>query len=228
MIKINSIKINSIGDKVNFNVETTIGNRFVKLLTWDEDSYKDYSMAVDISSFLSKVSNIENMEIPLLDLQQPEFKGLIFFEFTTNENSNNTAIGFIANLTKYHNCLTNKLLAIDICKNKLVFKREKKDTWEDCTSTSTTDTCCDDCDDAKTKCNEIIDDCGNNIFYLNSLMPAIYRALLCNEYSISVKLLKRIKEMAIDCCTFREEDSFYISTYIVNDKMGVCVQKKQS
>lgn len=232
MIAINNLKINAAADSVNVRVTTTTANRFTKILVWNEESYKDYSLAIDITTLIAGVSNVEDFSVSLLELQLSEFKGLIIFEFTTNETTDNVKIGAIANLTKWHNCLTNKLLAIDIRKEKLIFKGECKDTWSECKDTTTTNSDCTDCNKKaeaiQAKCNEIVDDCGNSIFYLNALLSNIHRALICVKYDEAVRMLKRVKEISIDCCTFGEEDLFYITAYISNDSLGLCVQAKIS
>src|SRR6218665_85198 len=234
MINITRLKLASNGTHIETALSCDAGMAFSKILVWDEGTYKNYSLAHDMSNKLAKTTNSESLLLSLADIGIGEFKGLIFFEFEAKTTSGTVRYEkkteVIGNLTDYHTCLTNRLLAIDIEKHGMTFKGEcdDSDDWADCypcqPAVPDSDCGCNSPVPSK-NCQEITDNCGNSIFYINAALGMIYRAILLREFSKAAILLRQVKEVTVNCCTFGQENNMYLTIYTEANKTGLCVQK---
>jgi len=234
MINFEIVKLSDDGKSIRMDLSSPDGYKFDSLKKWNEDNYKSYTTALDITHLMRKTDNRESLNITFLQTSTPDFRGLYFFEATARNAATGSSLKdvvAIGNLTQYHTCLINKLLAVDIEKERLTFKGEcpDDDDWADCYPCQQVRPDCPDCGNhsapKRKKCNEIEDDCGNSIFFINALLGQIYRTLLQKEYELAAKMLNRIKDAAENCCTFGQEKDTHILIYVENNRPGLCVQK---
>jgi hypothetical protein len=207
MININILRFNEDFDNIDVSVSTTPGNKIVKVLFWTADTFKNYTEAIDLSYLLSGIDETEDFSVPLSAVNVDEFNDLFFLEFYSDDSESNyysdchiinQITGVVGNLTKYHDCLIDKVLSIDI----------------------------DNCSIANdVKCSEVVDKCDNNIYYLNALLNNVYRALKCGYFDEAVKLLNKIKEMTDDCCNCCdcENEHNCANIYMENNEVKPCV-----
>lgn len=137
MITLNSLKIDTLYANINVDVATTVGNLITKMLLFTVDTYKDYSKAINLSHLLDGTDETEVLTIPAseIDADLEKIHGVFWLEFTSDEvivpedcdNDSNKVIGIVSNFIKYHNCLLERVLKVEIkgCE-------EIKDECEDC------------------------------------------------------------------------------------------------
>jgi hypothetical protein len=131
MITIHNFTINDEATEISVKVETGSGYTFQTVDFWTDSTYKDPAKAVDLSSKLSQLSEIEEFTITLDDVNttlqtnqiEPltSFDGIFFAEFTSDDpgdpgcNQCNDPIAVAANLRVYKLCLLNKVLELSVC-----------------------------------------------------------------------------------------------------------------
>lgn len=86
-----------------------------KLLLWTEDTYKDYSLSIDLSTLLDGQSS-QTIEISLQTLNIPYFNGIYFIEVSDPSSVDNS---FITILTKYKECILEELSKLGLCSSCL-------------------------------------------------------------------------------------------------------------
>lgn len=123
MVSINTLQIDTFAEKIDVDVSTTSGNTITNVYVWKSEDFKDYSKAIDLSSLLEGTDETESFAIFAQEhLNVEKITGLWFIEFQSDEdivpddcsNNSNTAIGVVANLIPYHECVLNKLLSIEV------------------------------------------------------------------------------------------------------------------
>lgn len=87
-----------------------------KVYIFDNDSYKDYDKAVDVSDKLLGTAT-ENLTITLSDLQIPEFSGLYFVEVITTDSKHYSDL--VLDTVRYDECILDKLLELPNCESCL-------------------------------------------------------------------------------------------------------------
>lgn len=203
MIKINTLNWN----KGNFtlNATTIYGYTFTSLYLWDAKSYKNYSKAISLADLLPTNSNSLNLTFTLSEAitnqlsQKDKFEDLFFFELISTQFNGTTtknAVGVIGNLTKYNNCLIDKLLNLNI---------------ENCKPTQ------------NFNCSELLDDCNNNICYFNTLLTNICRAISCKYYLEAAILMEKLRSMSENCCLDCDCEQYVCNTIsIIDGKIRAC------
>ena len=196
MITINKLQFNKGTNKIDVNVSVPDGDKIVKVSYWMYNTFNDPEKVIDLSYLLAGTSNTEIFSIPLTAIGVTEFKDLHFLEFDSdNVTDNPPQIGVVGSLSKYYNCIINKVLTIDISN----------------------------CDiESITTCKGLIDECGNNIYYLNSLLNNINRALHYSYFSEAATLFGKLKELVIDC-TNCEDNANDIDIYVENNEVKPCM-----
>jgi len=121
MIILNQLSISNNSDNIFVNVETTLGYNITSVLLWTQDTFKDYTQAINLSYKLEQVNNKEVFIITNQDAGISDFSGIYFIEFQTdapNEECStcpNPLLGIVYNLTSHYRCLTNLLSSLDNC-----------------------------------------------------------------------------------------------------------------
>lgn len=110
MITINTLQISEDRQTLNIALTAEVGDTFSAVNLWTEDTYKDYTKAIDFSSKLAGSTNIESFTITATDLNISQFDGIYFLEFT--DNNADLKISAVAELTTYKKCLLDNTLEI--------------------------------------------------------------------------------------------------------------------
>lgn len=163
------------------DVTTTVGNIFTSLLFWTSDTYDNPADAIDLSSLFAQTSENEVFTIPASAVGLTKFSGLFFLKFGTDEvvedtdccPDTNTRIAIVANFTKYHECILDKLLNAEIDECGLL--------TQDCEE-------CQDCPDCY-KSAPIVH------LYLNNL----YTAIQYGFYEEAIDLIKSLDTLCSTC-----------------------------
>jgi len=122
MIYINNLSISNDRTQLSVNVETNIGSNITQVLLWNENTFKDYSQAIDISFKLEQVNNQEIFILLNTEINIGSFTGIYFLEFTSDYEEEedcsmcqNTIIGIAANLNNIKLYLLEKILNLEVC-----------------------------------------------------------------------------------------------------------------
>lgn len=122
MVIINQLNIDVTGENIEVDVTTSVGNIFTSLSFWTSDTYDNPADAIDLSSLFAQTSENEVFTIPASAVGLSKFSGLFFLKFETDETvedtdccaDTNIRIALVANFTKYHECILDKLLNAEI------------------------------------------------------------------------------------------------------------------
>lgn len=108
-MQITNFKINSTRTAINLTIIDALNVSTLKL--WTDKTYKDYNLAIDLTSKLSGIAT-ENITITLSDLSTAYFDGVYFIEA---EDNTTTSQAIDSDLTRYKECILNKLVEYSIC-----------------------------------------------------------------------------------------------------------------
>lgn len=123
MITINKLKIDDTLKNIEVQVTAgTSGARFTHVFVWDHLTFRDYEKAKDVSSLLTKTSNSEEFIISAEQLDVQRIDRVYFVEVRTDEDPTpldngliqNQALGVVANLYQYNECLLERALRVDV------------------------------------------------------------------------------------------------------------------
>jgi len=176
MITINTASISNNGLNLNINIST--GNSFIisSAKLWTENTFKDYSKAVNINFKLSQTSNNEVFILSASEVNLDNFNGIYFLEFETNEPNNdecttcqNPVLVVVTNLNQYYRCMTELILKANICDNNL-FSKEV-------------------CDDSYV----------NKALTINLLLETITQCLELGQFIEAIDTIKNIKKLCDNC-----------------------------
>jgi hypothetical protein len=98
-------------DRTQINVVITDAATLSSLKFWDNTTYKDFSKSIDLTSKLT-ASSTEAITITLSDLGLTYFDGVYFLEAEDVDEVSNS---ITSDLTKYKECVLNKLLEFTVC-----------------------------------------------------------------------------------------------------------------
>lgn len=112
-MKISSLTIST--DRTQINLTITDAATVSSLRLWTDITYKDYSLAIDLSSKLTG-GVTENIVITLTDLSLQYFDGIYFIEA---EDPDEMSIQVVADLTRYKECILTKVLQVAQCNDCL-------------------------------------------------------------------------------------------------------------
>lgn len=116
MIKINNLEIINKGQQLAINVETNVGFNISSILLWTMDSFKDYSLAINLSDELEQVNEKEVLIINANELGILKFEDIVFIELESTFvdvdeclECQSPALGITYNLSSYYSCLMSYL-----------------------------------------------------------------------------------------------------------------------
>jgi len=95
-------------DRTQFDLTITDAASATSLKLWTVSTYKDYSLAIDLTSKLTG-SATEVITISLADISQYYFDGVYFIEV---EDVNEIVDSITSDLTRYKECILNKILNV--------------------------------------------------------------------------------------------------------------------
>mgnify|MGYP003668964871 CR=1 FL=1 len=97
---------------IDLDVEINAGQTVTELLLWDQDSYRDPSLAVDLTSLISGTGNTESIEITKDNAGESKFNGMYFLQITTSDDEAVVVATF--NLTQYYTVQAKLIANIDL------------------------------------------------------------------------------------------------------------------
>jgi hypothetical protein len=115
---ITNFKINDAKTEIELSISDASSVNTLSLFT--NKTYKDYSQVVDLSSKLTG-SATENITITLGDLSIPYFDGLYFIQ---SEDSDEISQAITSDLTRYKECILDKVIELSICDDCLKRKSD--------------------------------------------------------------------------------------------------------
>ena len=176
MINVNNINISNDGKTLNINLSTGQGYNITSIKLWNQDTYKNYSLATDLSYKLEQINNKEILIYTKEELNYNSFDGIYFIEIESNEPENNECdvcpnplLAVVSKLDIYYKCMTELILEADIC-NANLFSREV-------------------CDDNKI----------NKALSVNLFIEAINQSLDLGQFIEAISLLNNLKKLCIKC-----------------------------
>jgi len=98
-------------DKTKLNLVLSDAATATTLKVWTDATYKDYSEAIDLSTLLNNAAS-QSIEITPTDLNIPYLDGIYFVEV---EDPAIVLNQVAANLTRYKECILNKLREVSVC-----------------------------------------------------------------------------------------------------------------
>lgn len=117
MITVNNFQITNNGQNLVINVETDQFIIIESILLWNNDSFKDYTKAINLNYKLQNIDNTESFIVTASELEINSFDDMWFIEIKTNyqlegdpENPVETALAITYNLSPYYKCMLNEYL----------------------------------------------------------------------------------------------------------------------
>jgi hypothetical protein len=98
-------------DRTQLNVVIIDAATISSLKFWTNLTYKDFSLAIDLTSKLT-ASSTENITITLSDVGLSYFDGVYFLEA---EDPDELSSAIESDLTRYKECIVNKLAEFSVC-----------------------------------------------------------------------------------------------------------------
>lgn len=120
-ITINNFEIINDGTQLAIDVETNLTYNISKILIWTMLDYKDYSLAINLSSKILAVNNKEVIIVNASEVGLTLFKDIVFMEVESTyvdtpgcQDCQSPTTGVTYNLTPYYYCLLSYLLQLEI------------------------------------------------------------------------------------------------------------------
>ncbi len=111
-ITVNTFMVSNDLSTIQLDVEVTAGQVVDNLLLWDQDTYKDPSTAVSLTSLISGASNVESIEITAAQAGVSSFSGIYFLQIETDDEEAVVVATF--NLTQYYIIQAKLIANIDL------------------------------------------------------------------------------------------------------------------
>ena len=97
---------------VDLDVEINSGQTVTKLLLWDQNTYRDPSKSVNLTSLLSGSTNTESIVISASNAGVTEFDGMYFLQIETSDSEAVVVATF--NMTQYYTVQAKLIANIDL------------------------------------------------------------------------------------------------------------------
>jgi len=112
-MQITTFKISQ--DRLSMNIIISDAATVTSLKFWTKSTYKDYTQSIDLTTKLTGALT-ENITVTLSDLGLSYFDGVYFIEAEDPDEITNSITG---DLTRYKECILNKVLEYSICEDCL-------------------------------------------------------------------------------------------------------------
>jgi len=130
MAFIDIFKIANNAKELQVTATAPQGSNFTQVLLWTEDTYKDYTQALDFTSKLDGTSTTETFTIEASELSESTLDGIYFIEMVDNSTPSsscagcsNTVLGVATDFSRFNNCIVEYLCKVDIeCNNEYLHK----------------------------------------------------------------------------------------------------------
>lgn len=167
-VTIKNFEIINNGQQLSIEVETVVTNLITSILLWDINTFKDYSLSVDLSYKLEQVSNIESFIVDASELNLTSFQDLYFIEVEDDYEGTedcvdcqNPALGITYNLQQYYKCMLNYLIELE-----LSFNKDSVDVYK-----------------------------NNLTITVNLLIDSLIKALEIGYYDQSIEMINKLKKL---------------------------------
>ena len=108
-MEISSLNISRDLSKLELIITDAADTSILRL--WTDKTYKNFGELIDLSSKLTG-SSTQEIDITLSDISESYFDGIYFVEV---EDSDETAVEYVATLRRYEECMMDKLNNLFIC-----------------------------------------------------------------------------------------------------------------
>lgn len=119
MITIKMFQVSQDRSRILVDLETTEGETITGVKFWTQDTFKDYTQAIDLSSKLNMVTNTETFEITALEVGASQLNEIYFAEFYGTATgtmcdgcSSGDTLGVTINFLQFYYCINNMLCNI--------------------------------------------------------------------------------------------------------------------
>ena len=116
-VVINNFEIISDGQQLAIDVETVEGSIITSIQLWNINTFKDYSLSINLNYKLEQINNKEVFIIDAKEVNVYSFTDIWFVEIQSNyvgtegcTNCQDPALGITYNLQPYYKCMLNYLL----------------------------------------------------------------------------------------------------------------------
>lgn len=122
MIYINEISISNDSKKLHVNVETNLGASITSIKMWNQDSFKEYDQAIDLTFKLENINNKEIFIVEASEVNLSNFNGIYFLEITSDHEEEdecisctNTVLGIATNFNNINALILDMILQLNVC-----------------------------------------------------------------------------------------------------------------
>lgn len=171
-IVINNLKIINDGSQLLINIQTDETYFIDSISFWTMATFKDIASSIDLSIYLSKTSNIEDLTINASDIGVSKFEDIIFIEaistyddLTNGGGESSPTIGAAYDLSSYYGCILKYIMEIPL----------------DCKS----------CTDIKN---------NDSIITINMLIDTSIKALNVGYYTEAISMINNLKVLCRNSC----------------------------
>lgn len=109
-MNISNFSLSQNGENLNVTIEDAANANSLFLFT--DKTYKDFDLAIDLTNLLTLGVAVQSLQISLVDLNIEYFDGIYYIE--ANDDTD-IASAFTYALTKYEECIIEKILKINKC-----------------------------------------------------------------------------------------------------------------
>lgn len=175
MIQINTFKIDETGLNLLLDVTSNEGSNIESILIWNDRTFKEYEKAVDMSFNIVGEDNNEAFSMSAEDFDVTKFTGIWFVEIRSNERVSIED----ASETNVALGITANLLPYWEC----VLDNVLLTDFEGCTPTL----------------EEDCEDCVERLFYVNTLVESVSRAIQAGFYNEAIEIIKTLDDICEVC-----------------------------
>lgn len=168
MISIQNLQIINNNSQLSIDVITNEGYFISSIVLWTMNNFKNYSLEVDLSSYIEGINNQEVLIINAEDIGLSKFEDIIFVEIKSTYESvencttcQNPGLGITYNLSKYYQCLINYLIDLQL-------------------------TQCINCNNVESK---------DTVITINLLIDMVYKSLEIGYYDQAIDMINKLKKL---------------------------------
>jgi len=117
---INNFEIQNNGSQIAIDVETVTGSIITSIKLWNNDTFKNSTLSIDLNYKLEQIDNTEVFIVTASELNITSFTDIWFIEIESDYegdegcvNCQDPALGITYNLQAYYKCMLNYLLEIE-------------------------------------------------------------------------------------------------------------------
>jgi hypothetical protein len=113
MITITNFAISNDLLEMNIGIEVDGGETVTSLVLWNQDTFKDDTQKIDLSSKIVGSGNTESIDIVPTDISESKFDGMYFIEIVSSDSADNAAVVAAISLRQYYHVVTALLYTVN-------------------------------------------------------------------------------------------------------------------